>query len=482
MSSSFWSSSHCAYWLVTRPYLAQSRSIDLRYTSPKNLYCLYIFFAQLIQKLGKRLLLRQIPIATACIFFKRFYLKNSICETNPYLVIAACLFVAAKVEETPVHIKSVVSEAKVVFAEHNIKMFPAEPNKVGEMEFYLLEDLDFHLVVFHPYRALLHMTGREPADAGRFRQTRVEEDVEIKRKEAEAKKIRDEEVRKAAGAGTGVGRTQVPGQAATLGAGMEEKEEGESEEARVRRLMGRGTGEGMMEIDEGVLQISWFILNDTYRTDVHLLYPPYVIALSAIYIAFCLTSMNNSSSSTRTRTSSSQVHNLSTSISINESLHLPPPPASTAEFIASFQVSLPTLFACVQDIVSLYPVWEGFEPTSMRQNGALGQGQNQNPNQNQNQAHAKRGTTSTNGSVGGSQPNVASNPTSLKSATSSSGQGQGQEKKEKFGPEEAEALVRRMIEERMVDVGHPDNAGKSERSGSSAGSGGSGVGKKRGRG
>ncbi|WWD22780.1 hypothetical protein CI109_107273 [Kwoniella shandongensis] len=455
MSSSFWSSSHCAYWLVTRPYLAQSRSIDLRYTTPQKLYCLYIFFAQLIQKLGKRLLLRQIPIATACVFFKRFYLKNSICETNPYLVIAACLFVAAKVEETPVHIKSVVSEAKVVFAEHGIKMFPAEPNKVGEMEFYLLEDLDFHLVVFHPYRALLHITGREPADAGRFRQTRLEEDIEIKRKEAEAKKTRDEEVRKA-----GAGRTPIPpgqgaasGAAAVVGAGMDEKEEGESEEARIRRLMGRGTGEGMMEIDEGVLQISWFLLNDTYRTDVHLLYPPYIIALSAIYIAFCLTSMNNSSSSTRTRTSSSQIHNLSTSMAINDSLDLPPPPSSTAEFLASFQVSLPTLFACVQEIVSLYPVWEGFEPTSMRQNGAMGAGA----------AAGQRGASQSSGST----------------TTTTT-------KKEKFGPEEAEALVRRMIEGRMVDIGHPDNAGKSERSASSAGSGSgngstSGVGKKRGR-
>jgi cyclin C len=60
-------------------------------------------------------MLRQVPIATATIYFKRFYIKNAYCETNPYLVLAACLLVAAKVEETPVHIKSIVSEAKAVF-------------------------------------------------------------------------------------------------------------------------------------------------------------------------------------------------------------------------------------------------------------------------------------------------------------------------------------------------------------------------------
>ena len=115
MSSNYWSSTHQLYHLHPRPDLLSARTIDLRYATPRQLYCLDIWFANLIQKLGKRLSLRQIPIATATVFFRRFYLKNSYCETNPYLVLAACCFVAAKVEETPVHIKSVVSEAKIVF-------------------------------------------------------------------------------------------------------------------------------------------------------------------------------------------------------------------------------------------------------------------------------------------------------------------------------------------------------------------------------
>lgn len=116
MSSNFWSSSHARYWQVNRAHLHQSRQVDLQYATPRQLYCLGIWFSNLVQKLGKRLMLRQVPIATATVFFRRFYLKNSYCETNPYLVLAACCFVAAKVEETPVHIKSVVQEAKLIFA------------------------------------------------------------------------------------------------------------------------------------------------------------------------------------------------------------------------------------------------------------------------------------------------------------------------------------------------------------------------------
>jgi cyclin C len=100
-------------------------------------------------------------------------------------------------------------------------MFPADSHKVGEMEFYLLEDLDFHLVVFHPYRALFAMTGREPADGGKFT-SRVEEDWLA-----------------------GNGKKKVG-----------DENGGESDGERLKRLMGRGSGEGLMEIDEGVLQLS----------------------------------------------------------------------------------------------------------------------------------------------------------------------------------------------------------------------------------
>lgn len=59
---------------------------------------------------------RQRVTATASVFFRRFYLKNSYCETDPFIVIAACCYVAAKAEEFPVHIKTVVNESRSVFS------------------------------------------------------------------------------------------------------------------------------------------------------------------------------------------------------------------------------------------------------------------------------------------------------------------------------------------------------------------------------
>lgn len=70
----------------------------------------------MIQKLCKRLSLRQKVIATAIVYFRRFYLRNSYCETDPALVAATCCYVAGKSEETPVHVKSVVAEARGLFS------------------------------------------------------------------------------------------------------------------------------------------------------------------------------------------------------------------------------------------------------------------------------------------------------------------------------------------------------------------------------
>lgn len=67
-----------------------------------------------IQLLCKRLGLHQQVISTAVVYFRRFYLRNSYCETDPALVAAACCYVAAKAEETPVHVKSAMAEAKSV--------------------------------------------------------------------------------------------------------------------------------------------------------------------------------------------------------------------------------------------------------------------------------------------------------------------------------------------------------------------------------
>lgn len=92
----------------------------------------------------------------------------------------------------------------------------------------------------------MNICGREPADAGRFPKTRAEEDADVRRKEAEAARKRNDEAKLALKGPPGGAKVLPP-----------EDEGGETEAERIRRLMGRGSGEGLMEVEEGALQIAW---------------------------------------------------------------------------------------------------------------------------------------------------------------------------------------------------------------------------------
>jgi cyclin C len=96
-----------------------------------------------------------------------------------------------------------------VILEFSYRGFPADYTKLAEMEFYLLEDLEFDLIVFHPYRTLAAVCGREPVDAGEF----PDESARI-----------DEEA---------------------------------SAAEKVDRLFGKGSGQPGSDVEDSILQMAW---------------------------------------------------------------------------------------------------------------------------------------------------------------------------------------------------------------------------------
>ncbi|KAI0315286.1 cyclin-like protein [Amylostereum chailletii] len=316
MATDFWASSHYKRWIVDRATLRQARSDDLEYVdSEEQLDFLNIYFGNLIAKLAKRLGLRQRAIATATVFFRRFYIKNSFCETDPFIVISACCYVAAKAEESPVHIKNVVTESRSLFGkeEYGIKHFPSDNSKIAEMEFYLVNDLECDLTVFHPYRTLMTLCGPDAV-------------------------------------------TAVDAEAGELGIGIDDGP----------RYW--GTGEGKLVLEAGPLQMAWFVINDTYRSDICLLYPPHLIAIAAVYVALVLNAQTRTLLQTQsqahaqppapnpTRRSSRQ-HSGS-----GASTNTPPKKAQdVVDFMAGLNVSLELVATIAQEIISLYTLWARYD-------------------------------------------------------------------------------------------------------------------------
>lgn len=155
----------------------------------------------MLQFLGKHLNVRQQVIATAIVYFKRFYTRNAFYLCDPLLIAPTCFYLATKIEECVTPLKLIIKEMDLVARHFDfVNGFPYKTEAAIECEFYLLEELDCYLIVYHPYRPLIQYM----SDAGL----------------------------------------------------------------------------------KNYLQFAWLMINDSYRTELCLLYPPYMVALAVIHIIY----------------------------------------------------------------------------------------------------------------------------------------------------------------------------------------------------
>ncbi|KAI0406258.1 cyclin domain-containing protein [Xylaria palmicola] len=163
MAASYWDSTQRHHWLFSKEELAQMREkmeeneqgIVQMFPLPQRRH-LSIYFNQQLNRLGKRLGVRQQALATAQIYLKRFYCKVEIRRTNPYLVIATALYLACKMEECPQHIRLVVSEARALWP---VDVLLLDISRLGECEFFMISEMHSHLIIHQPYRTLTSLQG-----------------------------------------------------------------------------------------------------------------------------------------------------------------------------------------------------------------------------------------------------------------------------------------------------------------------------------
>ncbi|KAI9297454.1 C/H/G cyclin [Neoconidiobolus thromboides FSU 785] len=152
MASNYWESSQYKRWTFKEVLSLTGPSKDLKFTTKDEYTMIHTYFANMLTRIGQRLLIRQKHIATSIMFFKRFYTKNSFCDTEPCLVATTCMYVAGKVDEYPYHITNVMTESITAFqeSEPSIKL-PYDTSDLADFEFYLLQELECYLTPFHPY-------------------------------------------------------------------------------------------------------------------------------------------------------------------------------------------------------------------------------------------------------------------------------------------------------------------------------------------
>src|SRR6266852_2696833 len=109
-----------------------------------------------------------------------------------------------------------------------------------------------------------------------------------------------------------------------------------------------------------------FIINDTYRSELCLLYPPHMIAIAAIYLTLVLNDKTREAIQAQTASSTPTPTPRRSSRTNSNSAHrkpLPPVPQQQQDFVgfmAGLRVSLPTVAMIAQEILSLYTLWERY--------------------------------------------------------------------------------------------------------------------------
>lgn len=89
-------------------------------------------------------------VGTAIMFFRRFYLNNSIMEFHPRTIMLTCAYLSCKVDEFNVSCSQFV--ANLVHESPVGQERAAE--QILEFELLLIQQLNFHLIVHNPYRPL----------------------------------------------------------------------------------------------------------------------------------------------------------------------------------------------------------------------------------------------------------------------------------------------------------------------------------------
>jgi len=113
-----------------------------------------------LQVLGNKLKIPQITIASAIVLFHRFYSKYTFEEHNANIVSYACLFLAAKVEESIVRLRDlIVLMHQLKYSKQIQNLESAEfkywRDEILQKERLLLQVLGFDFQIEHPYTSML---------------------------------------------------------------------------------------------------------------------------------------------------------------------------------------------------------------------------------------------------------------------------------------------------------------------------------------
>lgn len=119
------------------------------------------------------------------------------------------------------------------------------------------------------------------------------------------------------------------------------------------------------------ISLAWSIINDHYLTDLPLLFPPHIIAVTAIFLALTLkptqTGLQAAANTAAALARTSQVPTEASSSTNAATSSQQTKVQNLVSWLAEGEIDIQAVVDCSQEIISLYEVWEQYSEKACKE-------------------------------------------------------------------------------------------------------------------
>lgn len=133
-------------WLAPPQQLEKCHSLDRQKgLTPDDIARIKQFMGEVLALLGREMHYKQRCVATASVYFRRFYLQENFCDHCPWLIAPTCLLIASAAENIPIGAKYLFECVKRHYEDYIYGL-----KDVFDAQLLVLEVLGSELMVFSP--------------------------------------------------------------------------------------------------------------------------------------------------------------------------------------------------------------------------------------------------------------------------------------------------------------------------------------------
>lgn len=129
--------------------------------------------------------------------------------------------------------------------------------------------------------------------------------------------------------------------------------------------------QGTLSMGQDDISLAWSIINDHYLTDLPLLFPPHVIAVTAIFLAMTL---KPTQAGLQAAASTASILSGVSTVTKDQSAASSVPSSAQQKkvqnlvsWLAEGEIDIKAVVECSQEIISLYDVWEQYNEKACKE-------------------------------------------------------------------------------------------------------------------